>query len=160
MTARTAGAPVPARPGTPPPAQASAKDAGSMAVEVVLLTPVLMLFALLVVACGRYVDLRGELEATTRDAARAASLERSGAAARVAATDAVAAELPDRARCTALGLDYRRADRTDPDDLGLATARLTCRVSYGDLGLIGLPGSADLSATSSAPLDPYRRDEP
>jgi hypothetical protein len=134
-----------------------------MAVEVVLLTPVLMLFALLVVACGRYVDLRGELEATTRDAARAASLERSGVAARAAATDTVAAELPDRARCTALRLDYRRADRVapvDPDELGLATARLTCRVSYGDLGLIGLPGSADLSATSSAPLDPYRRDEP
>jgi Flp pilus assembly protein TadG len=131
-----------------------------MAVEVVLLTPVLLLFALLVVACGRYVDLRGELAATTRDAARAASLERSGGAASAAASAVAAAELPARARCSAVGLDYRPADPGVPDDIGRATARLTCTVSYGDLGLIGLPGSADLTATSSAPLDRFRRADP
>ena len=47
-------------------------ERGSMAVEVVILTPVLA-FVLLIVACGRYVAVKGEVEATARDAVRAAS---------------------------------------------------------------------------------------
>ncbi len=36
-------------------------DAGSMSVEIVLITPLLVAFMLLVVAFGRYVAVRGEV---------------------------------------------------------------------------------------------------
>ena len=34
-------------------------ERGSMAVEIVILTPVLMMFVMLIVACGRYVAVQG-----------------------------------------------------------------------------------------------------
>ena len=46
-----------------------------MAVEVVILAPVLLMFVMLVVAGGRYVSVQGDIEAAARDAARAASLQ-------------------------------------------------------------------------------------
>ncbi|MGL5857628.1 MAG: TadE/TadG family type IV pilus assembly protein [Angustibacter sp.] len=127
-----------------------------MAIEMVLLAPVLFAFALLVVACGRYVDVRGELQATAREAARAASLERSSGAAQSAASRVAAAQVPARVRCSDVVVEYRPGDPV-AGRIGLATARLSCRVSYAGLGLIGLPGGADLAASSSAPIDPYRR---
>ncbi|MFN0284864.1 MAG: TadE/TadG family type IV pilus assembly protein, partial [Kineosporiaceae bacterium] len=69
------------------------RERGSMAVEVVILTPVLVAFILLVVAFGRYVTARGDVEAVARDAVRAASLERTAGQARAAANAAVAAGL-------------------------------------------------------------------
>ena len=47
-------------------------ERGSMAVEVVILAPVLLMFVMLVVAGGRYVGVQGDIEAAARDAARAA----------------------------------------------------------------------------------------
>ena len=50
------------------------RERGAMAVEVVLLAPVLVAFVILVVAMGRYVSVRGDVEAAARDAARAGSV--------------------------------------------------------------------------------------
>ncbi len=127
-------------------------DRGQMAVEMVLLTPVLIAFLLLVVACGRYVAVRGDVESASRDAARAASLERDAGDAENAATQTANASLSrNRAVCrpAQLGGEWRAG--------GTVTVTLTCRVSYSGLGLIGLPGGVNLTATSAAPLDLYRR---
>ncbi len=51
-----------------------------MAVELVVLIPVLIMFVMLFVACGRYVAVQGDMQATARDAVRAASLQRDSAA--------------------------------------------------------------------------------
>ncbi|MFI7586914.1 TadE/TadG family type IV pilus assembly protein [Spongisporangium articulatum] len=125
-------------------------DRGSMAVETVLVAPVLVAFLLLVVAFGRYVAIRGEVEAATRDAVRAASLERSPAAARREANRTAAATLDGR-DCTAVGLGGAFVAG------GTITTTLRCKVSFDQLGLLGLPGSVSVTATSSAPLDVYRR---
>lgn len=127
-------------------------ERGSMAVEVVILAPVLMAFILLIVAFGRYVAVNGDIEATARDAARAASLETDWAAARQSAAHVVNQGLEDGMSCVQLdmgGSDWRPG--------GEVVVRLTCRVSYDGLGLIGLPGGVDVDTTSVAPLDPYRR---
>jgi Flp pilus assembly protein TadG len=127
------------------------RERGSMAVELVILAPVMMAFIILVVACGRYVAVKGDIEAASRDAARAASLERTQDAGEAAA-DAVAAaalEHPERCEAVALSGDFVAG--------GTITATVTCDVSYAGLGLIGLPGSKRLTASSSAPLDTYRR---
>ena len=122
-----------------------------MAVEVVLLAPVLIAFVLLIVAFGRYVAVRGDIEATSRDAVRAASLEASQGEARAAAAAVVASSLESETQCGAPSL----SGTWGPG--GEVQVNLNCRVSYSGLGLIGVPGSVGISASSAAPLDPYRR---
>ena len=126
-------------------------ERGSMAVEVVILTPVLMSFILLIVAFGRFVAINGDIEATARDAARAASMELDFPTARQAAHQTVDAGLEDETSCDApqVGGDW------EPE--GEVVVRLRCRVSYHGLGLIGLPGGVHVETVSVAPLDPYRR---
>lgn len=127
-------------------------ESGSMAVEVVLLTPVLLMFIYLIVAGGRYVSVRGEVEATARDAARAASLERSPAAAQGAADRIVNSSLDSEVSCAGLSFAGTRFVAG-----GQVSVTLECRVSYDGLGLIGLPGSVAVDGSSVAPLDQYRR---
>jgi Flp pilus assembly protein TadG len=122
-----------------------------MAVEIVLLAPVMMAFMMLVVAGGRYVSVRGDIEAASRDAVRAATLERTWSAAEAAAVDIAAASLQDAGACqgVTLGGDFVSG--------GMLTVTISCEVSYDGLGLIGLPGSKTVTISSSAPIDLYRR---
>jgi len=124
-----------------------------MAVEIVILTPVLFMFAMLVVAGGRYVGVEGDIEAAARDAARAASLETSSGAARSAASAVITQSLEDM---TCPQIDVNTGS-WGPD--GSVTVTLHCEVPYDGLGLIGLPGSTDIDATSTVRLDPYRKYE-
>lgn len=129
-------------------------DAGSMAVEIVLLTPVLLMFIYLIVAGGRYVAVQGEVEATARDAARAASFERSLGAAQAAAADITSSSLDREISCS--GLSWSGTNFVAG---GQVRVTLDCSVSYSGLGLIGLPGSVSVDGSSTAPLDQYRRTE-
>lgn len=125
-----------------------------MSVEVVLLTPVLLMFIYLIVAGGRYVAVRGEVEATARDAARAASMERSLGAAQATAADVMLSGIDRDVSCP--GLSFGGTNFVAG---GQVTVTLECRVSYDGLGLIGLPGSISVDGSSTAPLDTYRRTE-
>ena len=125
-------------------------ERGSMAVEIVILTPVLMGFVMLIVACGRYVAVRGDMQATARDAVRAASLQRDAASAHAAAGQVIAQSLDRDTSCSGFTLSGFAAG-------GTARVDLDCSVSYAGLGLVGLPGSVGVGATSSAPIDVYRR---
>jgi hypothetical protein len=122
-----------------------------MAVEMVLLTPVMVAFLLLVIAFGRYVAVRGEVEAASRDAVRAASLERTARGAENAAGATVTAALAGRWTCPQMFLDGRFAAGET------ITFHLECSVPLTGLGLLGLPGNVSVKADSSAPLDLYRR---
>jgi Flp pilus assembly protein TadG len=129
-------------------------ERGSMAVEVVLLVPILMMFTLLVVAGGRYVSVRADIEAAARDAARAASYERTYDAAEQAADQEATSALDDYSRLSdckveRLGGDFKAG--------GIVEVTLDCQVSNDGLGLIGLHGTQSMTATGSAPLDTYRR---
>lgn len=134
-------------------ARRRADDRGSMAVEVVVMIPILFLFMLLVVAGGRWVSVRADMEAAARDAARAASFERSFGAAEAAASSTASAALDGFASC--------RMGRFDSDFTagGYVEVTIDCNVPNDGLGLLGLPGSLDMSASGSAPLDTYRRTE-
>jgi Flp pilus assembly protein TadG len=121
-----------------------------MAVEVVILTPVLMMFVMLIVACGRYVAVQGDIQATARDAVRAASLERDYSTAYAAAGEVVRQSLDRDTACSGFTL-------TGFAQGGVAQVDLDCTVSYAGLGLIGLPGTVSVDAVSNAPIDVYRR---
>lgn len=131
--------------------RARAADRGSIAVEVTLLAPLMVAFMLLVVAFGRAVAVKGQVEAASRDAVRAASFERSSAAASGAAIRTARAQLDGRADCTGADLGGTFAAG------GVITVTLRCKVDYSDLGLIGVPGSLTVESESAAPLDVYRR---
>jgi hypothetical protein len=121
-----------------------------MAVEIVVLIPVLFMFTLFVVAGGRYVSARADADATARDAARAASQAHTRAEAAEAVRTAVAQGLRGTRNCRPTGLSGNF------ESGGTAIVRLSCSVSYRDLGLLGLPGSLAVDAEGHAPIDTYR----
>ncbi len=129
-------------------------ERGSAAVELVLVTPVLIALLLFVVGLGRLAGANGEVEAASRDAARAAANARSPQAAQQAGTDAAAATLQDRGiECptlhVAIDADQFRAD-------GFVSATVTCVVDLNEVTTVGFPVSKTLSATFTAPVDRYR----
>lgn len=114
-----------------------------MAVEMVLIVPVIFAFVLFIVFCGRLVSYQGDVDATARDAARAVTLTRTLDGAAV--DRVVSASL--ESRCDRPQLVRREATvRVD----------LVCHVPLSDLGLIGVRGTKTIRASSTVPLDTYR----
>lgn len=128
------------------------RQRGSMAIEIVILTPVLLAFTLLVVAGGRFVARQGDVDSVARDAARAASIEPTAESAEAVARSVAATSLPAGAACQPADVDT-----SNWVEGGTVTVIIRCRVSYSGLGLIGLPGSARVEVSSVAPLDQFRR---
>ena len=123
---------------------------GSMAIEVVVLIPILFMFTLFVVAGGRYVNARADADSTARDAARAASQAHTRGEAEDAVRTAISQGLRSTRDCrpTSLSGDFQSG--------GTAIVRLNCTVHYRDLGLLGIPGSLAVDAEGHAPIDTYR----
>jgi Flp pilus assembly protein TadG len=65
-------------------------ERGSATIELALLAPVLLILLLFVAFVGRLTEARAEVDAAARDAARAASLMRTGDSAETAARQAAA----------------------------------------------------------------------
>lgn len=129
-------------------------DLGAASVELVLLTPVLIVMLLFVVALGRIAWARQDIDAAARDAARAAANARSPAAARADGTAAAETSLAEQGitcRNLTVTVDTAafRAGRT-------VTAAVSCTVDLADLTLLSIPASRTLTATFTAPLDQYR----
>lgn len=130
-------------------------DRGSMAVEIALFAPCLvMVLVFVAVLIHRGVDARLRLDDAAHQAARAASIERTGPAAAVAAQSTATAALADA------GVVCRSVTvATDTAGLvpgGTVTVTLTCSVDLNDAQLLGGPSQKVLSATASEPVDTWR----
>lgn len=126
-------------------------ERGSMAVEIVVLIPVLFMFTLFVVAGGRYVSARADADSTARDAARAASQAHTRGEAEDAVRTAIAEGLRSTRDCKPTGLTG------DFVSGGTAVVHLSCQVHWKDLGLLGLKGDGiAVEAEGHAPIDTYR----
>jgi Flp pilus assembly protein TadG len=151
--------PVPApgpgrRPPPPRPGRSGRPERGSAAVELALLTPLLILLLLFVVACGRLVQTRLRLSDAAHAAARAASLARDPATATAAAdATARAALTPAGTTCTALAVSTDTARFTRG---GQVTVTLTCHTDLRDLTGLSLPGASTQQVSSTSPIDVYR----
>ncbi len=130
-------------------------DAGSIAVELTVVMPLLLLLMGLLYGYGRVAQVNGTLEAGARDAARSASQARSLSEARTVARDAVESSLSvsSGACLSTLRVDVR-------DGVFQAgfpvTVDAECSYPVGDLGLPGLPGSVTGRASFTSPVDPNR----
>ena len=132
-------------------------ERGTAVVEVVLLAPALaMLLALLIVG-GRLAMAQQAVQAAAADAARTASIARTqthaGATARAAALSGLHAQ---KVNCLDVTVTVDTTGFAAPVGTpATVTATVTCRVHLAGL-LPAAPGSVDISATSSSPLDTYR----
>lgn len=134
------------------------RDRGSASLELVLLTPVLLVLLLFVVMGGRYAQARADVDSAARDAARAGSLERSSAAAIDAAEVAAARGLADRdIVCTDLDV---RLDVTNFRPGGDVEATVSCALDLSDLTGLGVPSSVSFESAFSEPVDVFRGADP
>ena len=134
-------------------------ERGSLALEVVVLTPVLVLVLWLVgVLALRTMVAHAQTDSAARDAARAASLERSAAAAQQAAEAAAARSLQQARRsCQAI---HVTTDTRQFRPGGAVQVTVVCTIRLTDLGLLLLPGDKTTSASYTVPIDLNRGIQP
>ena len=131
-----------------------AREHGSATAELVLLTPLLILFVLFIVGLGRLAHARALVNDAAAQAARAATLHylnpgQATATAQQTAADALAsAGLACASQTTTVNTGNDHPG-------GSITVALQCRVDLSTLTAAGFPGSDTLQATFTAPVDTY-----
>lgn len=134
------------------------RERGSATVELVLLTPLLVLVLLFVVALGRLVSARIQVQGAAAQAARAASLARDPTTATAAAQQTAEGTLTDQHRtCTTLSVD---TDTSRFAAGGTVAVTVRCTVNLADLSGLRLPTSQTVIARSVQPIDTYRATTP
>jgi Flp pilus assembly protein TadG len=130
-------------------------DRGAFAaLELVILTPFVLVMLLLIVAFGRVERGRELVDQAAAAAARAGSLSTNPAAARTAAEQAATQTLSGGGlSCGRMSVEL---DTSAFFAGGQVVAHVSCRTSLGDVAVHGLPGGVTLSASSTSPLEHYR----
>ena len=129
-------------------------DQGSATAELVILTPLLILFLLFVVALGRLASARLEVDGAAAQAARAASISQSPSTATAMAQQTASAALSsDHVTCAQLSVDTDTSQFTPG---GSVAVTVTCTVNLGDLTGLRLPASESISSQATSVIDTYR----
>lgn len=132
-------------------------ERGSAAVEIALLAPLLGALVLVVIFGGRLALARQTVQAASADAARAASIERTASDAERSATRMAQATLANQGvTCATSSIDVdTRGFGRSPGTPATITVTISCDLVTADLSL-PLPGTIQVTATSSSELDVYR----
>lgn len=125
-----------------------------MTVELVVLTPVIVLFALLAVGMGRLEQARQELADAAQSGAQAASVVPVPGQAAAAAAESATPAVVDQTHVCAQPQISTDTSTFFPN--GSVRVTVTCQVALADLLVPGMPGSISVGATQQAPVDPYR----
>ncbi|MGW7074634.1 TadE/TadG family type IV pilus assembly protein [Streptomyces sp. NPDC054866] len=126
------------------------RDAGAATTELVLVTPLLILLALIAVAFGKLAGARLDADEAAHQAARAASLARSSGEARTEAAGAATRSLAGAgSSCTSPRVRPALGGFTPG---GVVRVTVTCRAA------LDVPGmrSVDVTASASSVVDLYR----
>ena len=122
--------------------------------ELVLITPALIVLMLFVVFVGRIAQARADVDRAARDAARAASIARTS----IGAVDG--ADLAARATLDEGGVSCRSlvvgVDTTSFAAGGTVRTTVACTVDLADVSLLSVPGSRTISASFTHPVDTFR----
>lgn len=129
-------------------------ERGSVATELTLLTPVLILLLLFVVFCGRLADARLRVDDAAHQAVRAATLARTSTQATADARGTAEAALSQAGiNCQDLGVTAQLGGLRPGSTV---TVTVTCHVGLSDLALLGIPGSTTAESTASSVVDQWR----
>jgi len=129
-------------------------ELGSLAVELVVLTPIVILFALMALALGRLEIAHEQVVGAARAAAEAASVVPSATDAQAAALTAATPVVADQIHSCA-DLNVTSATQ-DFGPGGSVQVTVSCQVDFDDLFVPGLPGHVRVEAVARAPIDPFR----
>jgi Flp pilus assembly protein TadG len=130
------------------------RDDGYSSAEFVLMMPVFLTVLVFIAAVGRIATASSQVEGAAREAARAASLERSAPAAREAADRAARANLRGEGiTCGAVVVTVRTSGFRPG---GNVRVHVRCTASLRGLGLSGFPGTKTMSGSAVAPLEQFR----
>lgn len=139
---------------TPPDERGPLLDErGSMSIEMVLVTPLFVIFLMLLAGAGRMVDAQSQVDGAARDAVRAASIARSAGGAERMAHEAATANLNGHDWCASGPTVVTDTSLWGPG--GRVAVTITCDVDLADLSFIGLPGTKSLSGRALAPIDMF-----
>jgi Flp pilus assembly protein TadG len=127
---------------------------GSLAIELAMVAPGLLMIFALIFAYGRAGQVNGTLESGTRDAARSVTLARSYDEARDRANAVVLDAIKDTPQSCQNSLVVRIEGDYQPGEPVTVSAR--CTYGLSDLGLPGAPGTLTSSSSFTSMLDPYR----
>jgi Flp pilus assembly protein TadG len=128
-------------------------EKGSAALELILLTPVLLIVLLFVVSLGEIASARQTVDGAAGAAARAATLASTPQAAIGAARSQAAASLASGGvNCAKTTVSVDVANFVPG---GVVSVHVSCEVSLSST-VPGLPGSATLSASGASVVDRYR----
>ncbi|MEV0591850.1 TadE family protein [Nonomuraea cavernae] len=125
------------------------RDRGSMAVETVMLAPVFLLFLMFLAGAGRVVEAQGQVNGAARDAARAASVQRTFDDAGTAAEATTTAALQGQCAQPAVSLAGSEWEAG-----GQVQAEVSCEL---DLSFLGFNGTKQMTGTAVVPLEQLRR---
>jgi hypothetical protein len=128
--------------------------AGSLTVELVVLTPLIVLFALLALASGRYEVAREQVIAAAQAGADAAAVVASPGDAQWAATTAATAVVSGQSHSCARLTVSADTSRFVPG--GSVRVVVSCQIDWSDLLVPGVPGRTTVEVGESAPIDPFR----
>jgi Flp pilus assembly protein TadG len=129
-------------------------ERGAMAIEVVILTPVLVGAIMMIATGARFVDARGQTNHAAYSAARAASLTTNQEAAVRAGIQAAESSMSERGHgCAHLNVAIDAGHFTPG---GNVRATVSCTADLSDLVGFGLPGSKTFSFTAVVPLEEHR----
>jgi Flp pilus assembly protein TadG len=130
------------------------REEGSAAAEIAILTPLLVILVLFMVFLGRLTEARAVIADAAHQAARAASIARSPAAAQAQAQQAAATSLAGRGlACQHFTVTVSLAGFRPG---GTVRATITCTAAMSDLALLRVPGSQTFTASFASVIDTYR----
>lgn len=131
------------------------RERGSATAELVLLTPLLILFVLFIVGLGHLAHARALVNDAAAQAARAATLQylNPGQAATAAQQTATAALASAGLACAS---ESATVNTGSDHPGGTITVTLTCRVDLSQEIAAGFPGTQTLTATFTSPIDTYQ----
>lgn len=129
-------------------------ETGTLAVEMAIIVPSILLIFGLIFAYGRAASVNGYLESGTRDAARAATLARSYAEAEDRAREILREATQGLPQACQDTLDV---NLSEPFAAGEPiTVSTSCSYGLADIGLPGAPGTITPESSFTSMLDPYR----
>jgi Flp pilus assembly protein TadG len=127
-------------------------DRGAVtSLELVLVTPLFLALLVFVVFCGRMGRTAQVVRALAASAARAASIERSPAAAVAAAQRVMGSPSDADLTCHAPAVSFG-----SDGAVATVTVRVRCDASLAGLALIPIGGARTFSYSATEPLDAYR----
>lgn len=130
-------------------------DGGFTVLEVVLLVPMLMLIVGVIVLAGVVQGAENAVEDAAAQGARAASLQRTAAAARSEGERIARAALTEQSLSCAVEIDPGNAfAQSSVGQFSEVRATVTCPLNLAQR--VGLGGTKTVTATASSPVDRYR----